>query len=367
MIANKLETKEYTSGPLISNIPGYYFELLIKNLSLEDVYVVDHENNKVMVRPAFDTINSLEVISVSWRRTLDPTRTQNGAPASVAAFHIDIPKHTLMSVGHVYIRQINLLICLNECVYEVWHPCMAKSADRASYELHKHVVELMKGVPTIAFHISDPEGRYSHLYSVLGNQVISIPVSKEFKRTALTMTYNQSGDKLTEVSVDLTDFFNSGEQVIELKDCPLGFLTTNRSIAERSYQEYRKVSQTEVNKLLKERDDKHKKELEVTVNETSSGYETQLSVKDREIATLKSKLAVLQSEHDRLQSEYSAFTGNINAGMKIGETELKRDKAIADSTTEHWKTVGIYGTLALGAITLLLKAIQLGSKTGLIV
>ena len=356
-----LDPTKMNLGPLTRCSNGYYYELLIQNCTTDTIVVIDHENNKVPILPASLTPMAAEAVMVLWRKTLDSTATTNNNPKSISGYQIRIPKHLLMSEGAIFLKAVNVVICSEGGAVNACHPTATMNYETAAYEIQKQLAEMADDIPTISLMANDPKSRFNKLYTVVGDMPVDIPVTNIFGEANLKLIFSHKG-KSKEYNISLEEFFNSTENVLELDDCPIGFITTNKAIAERSSGEYKKISQAEANRLLKQQKDKMDHEMEVLDEQ----HKAELRIKDQELDALRTKLKMTESEYDRIRSEYDSFTGNVSARVKIGENELRRDKAIASAKEEKWKTIGVYGALALGGITLLLKAIQLGAKAGIV-
>ena len=357
----KVEPTKLDLPPLVRMTPGYYYELLIQNCTSDNIVIIDHDNNRIPIAPITTTPLGAEFVQILWRRSLKGTTNEANSPRAITGYQVKIPKHVLIGQGSIYIKAINVVICSESAALSVTHPAAAIDYDTALCELKEQVTELARDIPTISLIANDPEGRYSKLYTVVGDMPVCIPVTNIFGEANLKIIFS-CGGRTSEYNISLDEFFKSTDNVMELDDCPINFITTNKSVSERSSGEYKKISQAEANRLIKQQADKHKVEIDVLKEQNK----TELQLKDKEIDVLQSKLKTAKAEYDRIKSEYDAFSGNVNASYKIGEHELKRDSAISSANEEKWKTFGVYGGLALGAITLILKAVELGRKSGLV-
>lgn len=344
-------------GPLTRCSTGYYYELLIQNCTTDTIVIIDHENNKIPVPPASLTPIGAEAVMVLWRKTLDSTASTNNNPKALSGYQIRIPKHLLMGEGCIFLKAINMVICSEAGAINACHPSASVDYDAATYEVKKQLADMASEAPCISLMANDPKGRFNSLYTVVGDMLVKIPVTNIFGEANLKMIFSYQG-KSSEYNIDLEAFLSSTESVMELDDCPIGFITTNKAIAERSSGEYKKISQAEANRLLKQQKDKLDREKEVADEQ----HKAEMRIKDQELDAMKTRLKMAESEYERLKSEYDSFTGNVSARVKINENEFKASKAASSATEEKWKTIGVYGALALGGITLLIKAIQLGSK-----
>lgn len=357
----EIDITQSALGPLTRCFKGYYYELLIQNSTSDTIIVIDHNNNKIPIPPASLTPIGSESVFVLWRKTCSETADRENHPKSVTGYQIRIPKHQLVGEGCIFLKSVNLVICSEAGAINACHPSAVVNYETAAYEIKKQMADMAHDIPTISLMANDPKGRVSTLYTMVGDMLVDIPVTNIFGEANLKIIFSHKG-KTTEYNIDLEEFFNSTENVVELDDCPIGFITTNKAIAERSSGEYRKISQAEANRLLKQQKDKMDREREDADNQ----HKTELRLKEQEIDAMKTELKLIKSEYDRIKSEYDSFTGNVSARAKINENEYKAAKAASSATEEKWKTIGVYGALALGAITLILKAVQLGSKAGIV-
>ena len=358
---NTLDPTKLNLGPLTRCSGGYYYELLIQNCTTDTIVVIDHENNRVPILPASMTPMAAEAVMVLWRKTLDSTATTNNNPKSISGYQIRIPKHLLMGEGAIFLKAVNVVICSEAGAINACHPSASMNYETAAYEIKKQLADMADDIPTISLMANDPKSRFNKLYTVVGDMPVDIPVTNIFGEANLKVIFSYKGQS-REFNIDLEEFLNSTENVLEIDDCPIGFVTTNKAIAERSSGEYKKISQSEANRLLKSQKEKMERDMEVAEEQ----HKAELKIKDQELATLKSKLRVVESEYDRIKSEYDSFTGNVSARMKIGDNELKREQAISGANEEKWKSIAVYGGVAVAGLTLMLKLIQLGAKSGIV-
>lgn len=352
----KLNTNTYSLEPLTRSYSGYYKELLIQNCTSDTIIVIDKENNKLAVEPTGNSAIGPEAVNIYVRSTVGPTATPTNTPLKVPGKSIRIPRALLLENESLYIKEIDMVICTQAASINAYHPATAVDYDTMCYEIRKHLAAAAAEVPTISLLANDPSGRYNRLYTTIGDMTVSIPVTKLAGSAYLQIIFSAEG-KSSQYTIDLEEFFNSTENIVELDDCPISFLTTNRAVAERASTsgEYRKVSQASMNKML----ESQKKSLEEM-------HKRELQIAQQELDAAKADLAKVKADLSRVNFEYDAFTGNVSARSKMHENDVRVLKSANSATEEKWKTVGVYGALALGAITLIIKAVQLGSKTGLI-
>ena len=360
-MAIKLHTDEMLLGPLIRYTPGYYHEENIENHTSEPVVIIDHANNKSLLAPVLKHASDIEYVDVKWRNTLDSTATPEGTAKRIPGFQIKIPKHVLMTEGCLYISALNRLICSEPGSINACHPKACVNSESTAYALEKSISKVIERTPTVVMMINDPQGRCDVLYSVMGDMLLEIPVTHHLGAAELKLLFVCDG-KRREFDVDIDKFLESNDSVIEIADGPLAFLTKNKIIAERSSGEYRKMSRSEVLQLTKDQEARHKLEIESIKRQ----HEITEAENEAKIRMLKSEIEQADAELKRVKAEYAVFTGSMNAGVRINDNAFQREKLESSASQEKWKTIGVYGTLTLAAITLLLKAIQLGSKTGII-
>ncbi len=358
---NSLDPTKLNLGPLTRCTGGYYYELLIQNCTTDTIVVIDHENNKIPITPVTLTPMASEAVIVLWRKTLDSTATPNNNPKAISGYQIRIPKHLLMGEGAIFLKAVNVVVCSEAGAINACHPSAGVDYETAAYEIKKQLADMADEIPTISLMANDPKSRFNKLYTVVGDMPVDIPVTNIFGEANLKIVFSYKGQS-REFNIDLEKFLDSTENVLEIDDCPIGFITTNKAIAERSSGEYKKISQAEANRLLKTQKEKLEHEMEVAEDQ----HKAEMRIKDQELDAMKTRLKMMESEYDRVKSEYDSFTGNVSARMKIGENELRREKAISGASEEKWKTIAVYGGVAVAGLTLMLKLIQLGAKTGIV-
>ena len=352
-----IDPAKTTLGPLTRSTTGYYYELLVQNCTLDTIVLIDHENNKIPIPPVTMTPLAPEAVLIFWRRVVGPSADDNAAGKKITGYTIRIPKHLLLGEGCIYLKSANVVICTEDVALNAVHPATLCNHEVAACEIKQQLMELMNEVPTINLIANDPQGRFSTFYTAIGDMTVDIPVTKLFGEAELKIVFSRER-QVKEFTINLDEFLNSTESVLELENCPIPFITTNRVIAENCSGDHQRMSPTQVKQLLKRQTDTFEEQRKQLVEE----HKNQLALSERELALAKADLAQAKADLKKLQTEYDAFTSNVSADVRFDENLTRRVKADHAANEEKWKTVGVYGGLAVGAAALIIKIIELGRK-----
>lgn len=317
----KYDIEPIKIGPLTRSYHAFYTELSIQNHTRENVVVVDCHNNKHVIPPASNNQLGRELVTIWYRATVNPTVDINNSPQQADGIRIVLGKHELSQDGGVFIHELNLLVC-SQCMSTiVSHPLASVTYEDAAADVRDVISESISDAPTFKLIANDPENRYNKLYTVIGDMLITIDVTHVYGEAELQILYFNKGDAET-FNVNLNEFFESAEEILELKDLPITFLSTNKAKAQRCASDYRRVSQTEVDELLKKVNSRNTKE-QVALKDK---YETDIQIRDNEIIRLKDQLKSITKEKKDIEEQASAYKAAVNASNDLNEIRAKQEQ-----------------------------------------
>lgn len=312
------ETEQITSGPLTRCFYGYYSELFIQNSTKSTIVVIDCDNNKVNVPPISGNQIGREMIIIWTRKTTNPTLDHNNTAQTIPGTRINIPLHDLNREGGYYIEEINMVLCTEASSTTASHPKSSISFADAADQARSALIETLNGSPTIKLIANDPEGRYNKLYTTFGDMLVEIDVQHIYGEAELQMNYFHKGIQNSFV-IKLDEFFEGDNDTLDVQDCPISFLTTNKAKALRYTSEYKKIPQSEVDELLKKASTKAAKDIAAVKDQ----YETDAKIKESEIKRLNDSIKNLSNDRDQMELKLKELTAALSAANTIREKEVK--------------------------------------------
>ena len=321
VIFMKYQLESIKVGSLVRSHHAFYTELSIQNHTRENIVVVDCHNNKHVVPPASSNQLGRELVSIWYRATTNPTVYYNNRPINADGIRIILSKHELSQEGGVFIQELNLLLCSQTMSTIASHPASSITYEDAVTEASELIAQTIADAPTVKLIANDPEGRYNKLYTVIGDMLLTIDVTHVYGDAELQVLYFNQGESQQFV-VNLNEFFESAEEVLELKDLPITFLSTNKARATRCATDYRRVSQTEVDELLKKMQTRSNKEYTALKDKA----DTDNQLKDNEIARLRDQVKQLTSEKEEIEEKARAYKAAVNAANDLNETRIKEEQ-----------------------------------------
>lgn len=312
------ENESVRVGPLTRSFNTLYSELMIQNNTKDNIIAIDSANNHKIIPPVNQNQFGRETVIVWYRSTIEPTVDQNNTPLHIDGNRIIIPKHELNNEGGCYIPEINTVLCTEAMSIMATHPRSSITYMDASEEARASVAETIQDAATIKLVANDPDGRYNKLYTVIGDMTIEIQIGNVYGEAVLQIMYFDHGKHKT-YEVELDEFFNSADDLLELKDLPISFVTTNKARAARYATEYKRVPQSEVEEMLKKAATKSAKDI-VAVKEQ---YDTDIKVKDNEIKRLKDEVKTANADKDDAERKYNELKAAVDASNTMRERDLK--------------------------------------------
>lgn len=311
---------------LIRSQIGFYSELLILNNTNHDVIITNNKNERTRLPPAAPIAISTKGITIFVRRTVGPTRTADCARGSIKGIKIFVPDRAYINEP-CYIKEIDLLLSNTEIMDHTEHPYAQIEYDAALDVVLTELRHKIVDDPTFYIYANDPDNRCNNLYSSLAGRIITIPVTchKGDAKIYISMSQSQGGATL---EYDLDPLFESDTDILNLDDAPVWFVTTNRARAERYAKDCKRLTQMEVDKLIKQTEQQYTREITalkttaaLNLQDKDSLYK-QVMIKQKELI---SELEQLQSKYDSLKGDldYKAIRRKDDVTEKIAEHKLK--------------------------------------------
>ncbi len=325
--------EEVSVQSLTRNFNAFYAERLIQNNTRNNIVIIESDNNKTVIAPVNNNLIGRECVIIWYRSTTAPTVDANNRPTNITGRKIVLQKYDLADEGGCYIKELNLVLCTEATAVAATHPRGSMTYMDAIHDTMHEMSVSLETTPTIKLSANDPDNRYNKLYSMIGDISIEIPITHVYGEAILAITYIANGEsKCYRVSLD--DFFDSEKDVYELSELPITFVTTNRTRAVRYAKEYKRISQSEVDELLKRTEQKYAKDVAAVKTQ----YETDVSTKASEIKRLKEQVKTVTTEKDnaeRLATELKTAidTHNVMREKNIREKELDNKQHISDNNT----------------------------------
>ena len=312
------ENESVRVGPLTRSFNTLYSEIMIQNNTKDNIIAIDSSNNHRIIPPVSTSQFGRETVVIWYRSTTEPTVDQNNNPFHIDGNRIIIPKHELNNEGGCYVQEINTVLCTEAMSITTTHPRSSITYMDASEEARSSVAETINDAPTIKLVANDPDGRYNKLYTVIGDITIEIQISNIYGEAVLQIMYFEHGKHQT-YEVELNEFFESANDLLELKDLPISFITTNKARASRYASECKRVPQAEVEEMLKKAALKSAKDINVVKDQ----YDTDIKIKDSEIKRLKDEIKVANSAKEDADRKYTELKAAVDASTTMKEHHLK--------------------------------------------
>jgi hypothetical protein len=237
-----------------------------------------------------------------------------------------------MHEGGVFIQELNLLICSQHMSNVVAHPLAAITFDDAAADAREELTKSISDAPTIKLIANDPENRYNKLYTVIGDMLITVDVTHLYGEAELMILYFNKGES-EEFKIPLDEFFESAEEILEIKDLPLTFISTNKAKAQRCATDFKRISQTEVDDIIKKLSAKASKEQSALKDK----FDVDIQTRDNEITRLKDQIKTVTKERDDANEQVKAYKAAVNAATDLNEIRYKENQLRAQETMSNDK------------------------------
>ena len=320
------EVEKGQLGSLTRSFYGYYLESYIQNNTSMNIVAIDKNNNRINIPPITPNKIGRDQVVIWQRSSTNPTRTDAGEILPIPGISITIPLRDLAKEGGIYIDEIDMVLCTEDMSIVSSHPRSSISFSEAVDQIKAEALKIVDAAPTFKIFANDPEGRYNKLYTTFGDVLVEIDVSNMYGEAELLIEFFYKG-KRDSYSISLDELFEGENDIIELNDIPINFITTNKAKAVRYGSDYKRIPQAEVDEILKKRDAISAKQIE-TIRKS---VEAELDAKSSEIKRLKESLKLMTHEKDQANAKLSELTVAINTSNVLKEKDVKSQELINKS------------------------------------
>lgn len=207
----KVEYRE--SPPLFKTKNGFFQEMGIYNCTRQDIVLINRYGHKHYVKPTSGMHNVQHVeIRVN---TINGDRLKGAGMSKVDAnadgISINLPWFDLER-GPIYVSEVDMVICLPDCVNDAPHPKHYASYENALEEVMSNIKK-HKDKHTVRIFANDPTGRVEVLYALVEGVVVKIDVTHyEGQEPCVFYIYNgtDTGDGYMRINIPI-------EKVLESK------------------------------------------------------------------------------------------------------------------------------------------------------
>lgn len=332
-------------GPLIRSYACCYEETIIVNNTLDTVVVIDDRGNKTTLQPTFSRVFGYQNVSIYTRACVGPTVTSQNGPAQLPGKAYNIPKSSF-EYQPCFVEELNILICTYDMANQVSHPRQRVTYSDALNSIVEDIKELKEEFPHITISANDPEGRCNKLYTSLGDTTVTIPVTDiEGKPRLYVTTIQNSIPTVQEFDLNLL-LDDSDCDVLELENTIITYITTNRLKAMKYTKDFKKVTQAEVDDLIKKLTIQQKKEVDTLKEEhavQSKEQELKISKLETTNTDLKNKLEQTENQYNSLKGDldYKAIRQQdmnkaIISTNNVESTQIKKEAAKDEAQFKLW-------------------------------
>ena len=306
VMADSLYNIEYNDGygPLATARVQYYYEVSYRNTSRTNLTVVDFNNNKILISPECDgTVFGREQLTIQFRSISGKPIDMKGNDTLMKGYTITIPMEVINTHYQIYIKELNVVICLSEHADLIRHPFTtidyAKFLNDAEKEIRENVKD---NCPTIRFSVNDPFKKLGTdvLYGVMFDEIFEIPVTNMIDKDGIVCIYAtmSMGDEICTYAESLEPMVAEKDPVdiLEMHNNLLLAVATTKREAKRFKRENRKITEQ----------DMKNREKQITV-EIEEKHRTIIEGLKVERDKLKITLDSVVSDRDRYKEQYNAI------------------------------------------------------------
>lgn len=318
-------------GSLASPRNLYYTEVSYANATTTNLCVIDFKGDITELPPecnsAFTCTNQQEC-TIMMRYVVGPSIGANSAPVMMSGYIIHIPMDVLLNNYQVYIKELNVVICLRDRASLAKHPYCSVNYGTLLDKTAQAIIETREGMPTVQFVVNDPANqlRAECLYGVMYNEIYEIPVTHERDVDNKCRIYSNftMGNKAFSYFEDLDPLIDPDPKkavdVMELhNDLNLAIAVTRRA-AEKFKREYKKITAED----LKQREQQITSAIEYK-------YQSKINGLEQERDSLKITLNRVESERDRYKDQYNTIIADHKTRADLDDINVRRQEADAKS------------------------------------
>jgi len=304
-----------TVGPLTVGTYGLYGEHQIINYTEQPLYVVDSHNQHVLLTPQYQYTTSKRV-DIVWRtvvgsRSFDP-RT-NAETTKAQHYEMTIPLERVLRVSPVYVQQLNVVLCTEEHLRDVFHPCSPEYKHSKWKELHDDVIQNATHAPFMVI-ANDPTGTIRELWMYVHNKLVAAKVTRfQDEPDTVTIAYRDKTSVTVEYDIHTTTFSE-----LKAANKQSGLVWDFAGI---TFSAHRDLLEYE----LDVREQKHAQEtisitdLQAHLDRARELAEADIRRATEENAALKKRIAVLEQLRNAAYSDRAA-------DIELGKLELESKK-----------------------------------------
>lgn len=307
-------------GSLVSPRVAHYEEISYHNTSSLNLAIINYNGTVTELPPeCTQGLFGKAEVSISHRWMTGKTLNLDSKTVLMPGRIINIPIDTLTTYFQVYVKELNVVICLADRAHAISHPYACVDYARALNDVREELKDVTNNAPTITLVANDPFYKMAQdvVYGVMFGEVFEIPVTHHLEKTSVfslyaTVTYNGTVSTYVE---SLEPMISEKEPVdlVELHNELLLAITATRREAQRYLREHRRVTDQDV----KERE----KRIKAEVTEEFAIQITQLT---NERDKLKIKLEAAEAERDRYKEQYNAIIADHRTQADIDDISAKR-------------------------------------------
>ena len=308
-------------GPLATARVQYYYEVSYCNTSKNNITVVDFNNNKTMIPPECNGIMyGKECITIQFRSICGKPVDMKGNYSLMKGYTITIPIEVLYAHYQIYIKELNVVICLADHATMVRHPFTtvdyAKFLNDAEQEIRKNMTD---NFPTVRFAVNDPFNKLGTdvLYGVMFDEIFEIPVTNIIDISGIVCVYAtmSMGSEICTYTESLEPMVAEKDPVdiLEMHNNLLLAIATTKREAKRFKRENRRITEQ----------DMHNREKQITaeIEEKNKNIIEGLKI---ERDKLKLTLDDVTMERNQYKNQYSAIIADHKTQSDIESYRTSR-------------------------------------------
>lgn len=332
-----IKSKKVKLHQLSTSKPGYYYESLVINQTINPIMVIDHNNKRMVIEPAVGNIDGTIVAIIRVCNGPRQVRMQKHLPKEDMA--LDSYKVVIddwhVAKGPVYVEELDMMIASPECGQTLKHI-------NSRNGMNENVMAAIQGIVTrsdnvtLNFVANDPKGRVDKLFGAFSENdvfhinVLHIPDKAE---NEATITVTVSSDDKTYISriLEIEPLFEKGSHNVVAETIPLSLgLTAEeaiKAVSDKDRESERYIYDQVAKRTAVERD--HFKEQITEMKESHKAELTEL--KNNHIADIAER-----------KKEYSTIKAELEAASKWKEvylTQIEAEKQKNEVYTYHAKRI----------------------------
>lgn len=276
-----------------------YSETSIANITSEPIVIIDNQNNQTIV-PSSNFSNICEnVIVIYSRKGVCQTITDKGAPCVLNGFTIKIDKYRLRNEP-IYVKEIDKLVCTEEQAAHAVHPYAKVVYTDAMRSAIDEMAKVISDAPGFKILANDPTGSIHTLYTILDNQVVSIPVTnRPDDIPTMTIVSTREGKMYDEV-FDIKELLEGTNNTVKFPGRVVPWVTTSEINAKEAAKLFKWITP----EYLAELKSKMQQESKRTIDAALAQMDADKSKLEVKITSLEAECKRLEIERDDYKTKY---------------------------------------------------------------